>query len=178
MKIAIYAVLFLVLLIALVLPIGAILPKKHVVSRKIALRHSPEEVFTLISDFQSGPTWRRGVQLVTLQSADSGHVRFEEKSKNGTIAMEVRENNRPSRLVTEIADKSLPFGGIWIFDISRTPQGCTLQITERGEIYNPFFRFVSRFILGYTSTMNTYLEDVTNHFHETSQPVDSEPASL
>jgi hypothetical protein len=178
MKIAIYVVLCLVLAIGLVILIGSALPKKHVASRRLLLHRSPEEVFALISDFQSGSSWRRGVQQVMLQGADSGRVRFVEKGKNGAIAMEVRESIPPTRLVTEITDISLPFGGIWIFDISPAAQGCTLQITERGEIYNPFFRFVSRFILGYNDTLNAYLEDVGNHFREVPQIVDAEPAKL
>jgi hypothetical protein len=36
-------------------------------------------------------------------------------------------------------------------------QGCLLTITEEGEIYNPVFRFVSRFVIGYTATIDGYL---------------------
>jgi len=176
MKIAVYAVLSVVLLVLVVIFVGTLLPKKHVVARKISLHRSPAEVFSFISDFQSEPSWRRDVQLVVMQPTKAGLVGFVEKSKNGSIAMEVRVSNPPQRLVTEIADKSLPFGGVWIFDIAPDPQGCTLQITERGEIYNPFFRFVSRFILGYKKTMDTYLEDVANTFHESSPLADSSPA--
>ena len=32
-----------------------------------------------------------------------------------------------------------------------------MTITERGEVYNPIFRFVSRFVLGHEKTINTYL---------------------
>jgi hypothetical protein len=178
MKIAIYIASALVLVVALVILSGALLPKRHVASRKILLHRSPQEVFSLVSDFQAGPAWRRGVQQVTLQNSDPSRLRFVEKGKNGSIPVEVRESSRPARLVTEIADKSLPFGGIWIFDISPSAEGCTLQITERGEVYNPFFRFVSHFILGYQGSINAYLEDVAKHFHESAPPTDSEPANF
>ena len=38
--------------------------------------------------------------------------------------------------------------------------GTRLTITEDGEVYNPLFRFVSRFIMGHTSSIDRYLADV------------------
>jgi hypothetical protein len=55
--------------------------------------------------------------------------------------------------------------------VSPETNGSRLNITERGEIYNPVFRFVSRFILGYTGTLDTYLKDVARKFGENSPPV-------
>jgi hypothetical protein len=34
----------------------------------------------------------------------------------------------------------------------------TLRITEHGEIYNPIFRALARFVFGYESTMIAYLD--------------------
>jgi hypothetical protein len=39
-----------------------------------------------------------------------------------------------------------------------TATGSRVTITERGEIYNPIFRFVARFFLGYTATMDAALQ--------------------
>lgn len=33
-----------------------------------------------------------------------------------------------------------------------------VRITEDGEVYNPFFRFMSRFVLGQTATLDAYLK--------------------
>jgi hypothetical protein len=66
---------------------------------------------------------------------------------------------------------------VWIMDISPAPDGCRLNITERGEVYNPFFRFVSRFVLGYTNTMDTYLRNVAHKFGETAEPQDGTAAA-
>jgi hypothetical protein len=35
--------------------------------------------------------------------------------------------------------------------------GTSVRITEDGEVYNPVFRFVTRFILGETATIDAYL---------------------
>ncbi len=60
-------------------------------------------------------------------------------------------------LVVRIADLDLPFGGTWTYEIAPVAGGSTLTITEDGEIYNPIFRVMSRFVFGYESTMAAYL---------------------
>ncbi len=53
-----------------------------------------------------------------------------------------------------------------------------VQRTEQGEIYNPVFRFVSRFILGYTRTIDTYLRNVSRKFDENSLRQDGQASDL
>jgi Polyketide cyclase / dehydrase and lipid transport len=158
--------------------IGLLLPKQHVASRAITLHRKPEDLFQLISDFKAAPSWRSDVHAVELLPSIDGHIRYREKGTNGAITMEIVESNPPSRMVARIADKDLPFGGIWIFDISSTAGGCRLNITERGEIYNPVFRFVSRFLLGYHQTLDIYLRNVSRKFEESSVPRDGTPATI
>ncbi len=146
-------VLALVIFVVLVVVNGYALPKKHVAARAIALRQAPSEVFALVSNFKEAPAWRNDVLEVEMLPSVQGRPRFREKGKNGKLTMEVAESNPPQRLVTRIADPKLPFGGVWIFEIIPTADGCKLNITERGEIHNPLFRLVSRFILGYTATL-------------------------
>lgn len=103
-----------------------------------------------------------------------GHVRFREKSGNGSITMVVVESTPPRRMVSEIDGKDLPFGGFWIFEILPNTDGCRLNITERGEIYNPVFRFISRYVIKYTGTMDGYLKSVARKFGENAAPVGGE----
>jgi hypothetical protein len=71
---------------------------------------------------------------------------------------EAIESTAPRRLVVRIADPTLPFGGTWTYDITPAGQSCSLTITEDGEVYNPLFRFVSRFIIGQTATLDAYIK--------------------
>ena len=66
--------------------------------------------------------------------------------------MEVEHARPPSPFVTRIADPDQPFGGT-DFDIAPDAGGTRLTITERGEVYNPIFRFMARVVFGYTGTM-------------------------
>jgi len=178
LKIALLAGAVVVGAALLVVIIGLLLPKSHVAARSIVLHRPPGEVFRLISDVKDAPAWRPDVQSVELLEPVNGHIRFRERSKNGALTMEIVESNSPSRMVTRIADQGLPFGGMWIFDVAPTTNGSRLNITERGEIYNPIFRFVSRFILGYTRTQDTYLQSVSRKFDENSAPQDGLASNL
>ena len=48
--------------------------------------------------------------------------------------------------------------------------GSRVQITEHGEVYNPVFRFVSRFIMGHTTTASAYLKALGARFGATVAP--------
>ena len=41
-----------------------------------------------------------------------------------------------------------------------------VTITENGEVYNPIFRFVSKFIIGYSATANRYLADLRSELEK------------
>lgn len=165
------ALAILLAVIVLSVVIGYALPKRHVAARAIVLRQKPADVFALISDFRNGASWRSGLQQVEMLPDREGHARFRERGKNGALTFDVVELNPPQRMVTQIDRTGIPFGGVWIFEVSPETNGSRLNITERGEIYNPVFRFVSRFILGYTGTLDTYLKDVARKFGENSPPV-------
>jgi hypothetical protein len=70
-------------------------------------------------------------------------------------------------LVGRIANTDLPFGGAWTYELTPAGEGLTtLRITEDGEVYNPIFRFVSRFVMGHEATMKQYLGAVGTRFAE------------
>ena len=71
----------------------------------------------------------------------------------------------PHILVSRMADPNLPFGGTWTFEITATPNGSRLRIVEAGEIYNPLFRFMARFVFGYDATIKNYLSALEGRFH-------------
>jgi hypothetical protein len=50
--------------------------------------------------------------------------------------------------------------GTWTFEFVPDGGGTRLTITERGEVYNPNFRFMSRFVFGHTATMDAFFESL------------------
>jgi len=143
-------------LLILIVVIGTLLPKKHNVSRTSSVHASPEAVWSLIS---GPPNWRPDVSSYQELPPQNGHRMWRETDKhNQTITYEAMESTPPRRLVTRIADPKLPFGGTWTYEITSAGDGSTLTITEDGEVYNPIFRFVSRFIMGQSATLDAYMK--------------------
>jgi len=175
LKVVIGVGLALAFCIVVVIVIGYLLPVRHVAARAINLRRKPDDVFALISNIKDAARWRIGLQKVELLPSAEGRFRFEEVTDDGSITYEIAEVKPPTRLVTRISDPKLPFGGSWIYEISPTSDGCRLNITERGEIYNPVFRFVSRFFLGYNQSLNKYVESVARKFGGAAQPTEGIP---
>ena len=160
MKIALYVVGGLVLLVLIVVAIGYSLPKSHTASRHVTVPLPPDRVFALIATPTDYPKWRSDVDSVEILPPESGKERFREHGGNGPLLMRIEEKIPSSRMVTVIADPTLPFGGKWTYELAPAGTGTVLRITEDGEVYNPIFRFVSRFVMGHTATMDKYLSDL------------------
>ena len=151
----------LVLLVALVVAVGAALPRGHVATRSATLAADPESVFRLISDFAGATAWRADLERVEVLESANGLPRFREHGAHGAMTMEVTEWQPPRRLVVRIADAGLPFGGRWIYELGPADGGGTvLTLTEEGEVHSPIYRFVSRFVIGHHATLDRYLESL------------------
>jgi hypothetical protein len=61
------------------------------------------------------------------------------------------------------------FGGTWTHELTESGGATTHAITEDGEIYNPIFRFLARFVIGHTGTMEKYQRDLGRKFGEPVQ---------
>ena len=153
-----------------VVVMGYLLPVKHVATVAAHVPATPEQVWDALTNVAAYPTWRGELTAVEMLAADSGHVAWREHGKNDAISFAIEQAQPPRRLVTRITDKSLPFGGAWEYAITPEGGGSRVQITEHGEVYNPVFRFVSRFIMGHTATASAYLKALGARFGATVAP--------
>ena len=132
MGVFVYPLAALIVLVLGAFGFGAALPTAHVASRSKRLSARPDIVWGLINDPVATKGWA------------------------GDAKTEVVEQDAPRLLVTKIVGESA-YGGTWTFEIA--PEGhdaSTVTITERGEVYNPLFRAVSR-VTGHTRTIEGYL---------------------
>ena len=134
------ALIAIAVVIAAIVACGAMLPVAHVASRQARFRCSPDQIWSAIAR--------------------------DKTFRDGDVNYEVVESTPPRRLVTRMADRNLPYGGSWTYEISPSASGSTLRITENGEVYNPFFRFVSRFVMGHTATIEKSLRELGKKFGE------------
>lgn len=147
------------LLVVVLVVVGYLLPVAHVASVEAQFARSPGEVFATIADVKRYPEWRPDVSRVELL-ADAPRTRWKESGGNGEITFEVEDAAPPGRLQARIADRTLPFGGSWTYEVTPSGSGTLVRITEHGEVYNPVFRVLSRFVFGHTATMEQFLRNL------------------
>ena len=158
MRILLIGIGMLLTLIIIVVIVGALLPKVHTASRTALLRAAPEHLFALIDGPQ---TWRSNISECELVEAADGRRQWRETDKQGQIiTYEMVERHPPTLLGERIITANLPYSGAWTLKLEPMEGATMLRITERGEVYNPIFRFMSRFVIGQTRTIDNYLRDL------------------
>jgi hypothetical protein len=143
-----------VVLVALV--IGWSLPVAHTTSQQSTFPASPDAIWKAITEVDAFPEWREDVKRVERLPDRDGRAVWLEEGSNGRLTFEVERREPPRLLSVRIADRSLPFGGVWTYEISPAVDGASLTITEHGEIYNPMFRVMARYVFGYDATLSAY----------------------
>ena len=163
-KLMFYAMLVVAAVLCLVAAaylIGLALPESHTASRAAIFRASPETLFALVSGPQD---WRTRCEPV---AAALGNPRqWREISRHGAILFEEVKSDPPRLYEMRIADAGLPFGGTWTFELSPRDGGTRVRITEHGVVHSPLFRFISRFIMGHTATIDGYLRGMATKLGE------------
>jgi len=140
LKVVGYVIAGIALLGVAMIAIGALLPKNHEATVRFSMRQPPEKLYD-----------------VMVQKADSSGPMFL-----------VEDTVRPRHFVTRIVDTSQGFGGNWSYQIApANGGGSVVSITENGEVYNPLFRFMSRFVLGHYGSLEAYAKDLGKEFGET-----------
>ena len=168
--IIIVIVVIVALLVAVVAFVGFRLPMQHTSSRSIVLHQSPQQVYDVVRDFSSAPTWRTDLKSVEVQNQPNGKVHFREDGSQGTVNYELVEDIPGRRLVTRILDTDLGYSGKWTYGFTPEGSGTRVTITEDGEVSNVFFRFMSRYVFGHTATMDSYLTSLAKRFGEEVKP--------
>jgi hypothetical protein len=155
MKIVLTVTGCILLLIPCVVVIGLLLPKAHTVSRAAGYNTTPDKLFTLIAGPQN---WRPDVVRYEVVPNSTGRELTQETTRSGeTVTYELLDRKPPESIKRRIATPNLPYAGTWSYSLQSHAGGTIVRITENGVVYNPVFRFVSRFIVGHTSTMDAYL---------------------
>lgn len=168
--IVIVIVVVVVLLVAVVAFVGFRLPMQHTASRSIALHRSPQQVYDVIRDFSSAPSWRSDLKSVEVENQPNGKIHFREHGSQGTVNYELVEDIPAQRMVTRILDTDLGYSGKWTYVFTPEAGGTRVTITEDGEVSNIIFRFMSRYVFGHTATMDSYLTSLAKRFGEDVKP--------
>lgn len=162
-----YVMIVVAVLIALVLIVaisGAMLPVRHRVTREATYRATPAQLFALIRNMDDYPSWQPSVTKVEMMPDVDGKPRVRETNGGTAITYELEDIVPDQHMVSRIVDPKLSFGGSWTYELMPRGDATTLRITENGEVYNVVFRFVSRFVMGHSATIEKYLEAVGRRY--------------
>lgn len=151
---SIRAAVFLAVLLLTMAAFGWMLPVGHVASGSAVIGAPAEVVFARVADVPAYPSWWSEVSRVEPLTPVDGRARYREHMRTGAVVFEVVERVPPVRFVSRIADPEQPFGGTWTFELAPADGGTRVTITERGEVYNPLFRFLSHYVFSQTATLD------------------------
>ena len=154
------------LIAVLVVAVGFALPERHRAVVRAHYAQPVEAVHHAIIDVAAAPAWRAGVDSVHILSQQP--LTWREYTEWGTLTMAMVETSS-NRIVSRIADTSQGFGGTWTYHLMPDADGTTLTITEDGEVYNPIFRVMSKFVFGYYDGLENYAADLGRKFGEEAQ---------
>ena len=167
---ALITVAVVVALVVAILAAGSTLPREHLATVRIRLEVSPQAVWAVISDPFAAGSWRKDVKKVEALPDRHGHRAWREESAHGSIIFVLMESTPGRGMVTRIDDDTLPFGGQWEYTLEKSGNGTVLVVTERGIVKPALFRFMSRYLFGYTATIQSYLAALAVKFGENAVP--------
>jgi uncharacterized protein YndB with AHSA1/START domain len=167
--VAVTAVLVAVVLIVLV--VGTMLPKEHTARSSATIDAPPAAVWEALTNVEAFPSWRADVVRVELLPSANGRKSWREIGKHGAVTLEEVAAEASHRLVSRIADPSLPFGGTWTYDLVADSGKTRVTITEEGIVQNPFFRFMSRYVFGHHATQERFLRALSRQFGREATPI-------
>ncbi len=157
MKWIIIIVVLLILFVSIIYLMGYLMPVKHQSFVESHLPIAPEKLWKILTTPDEYKNWRRGIKELKL--IDANHW-SELNSHGDTINYRADWVELNKKLLTIITNNNLPYGGQWEFQIQNTNAGCNLRITENGEVYNPIFRFMSKYVFGHDATLKAYMADL------------------
>jgi hypothetical protein len=164
----------------IVVIVGAMLPQSHVAVSSAQFSKPAADMFRTITDVATAASWRKDVDRIEMLPPNGNRIAWREVSKGDVVNYEgeiVRapEPGVPGRFISRIVSKDLPYGGEWIIDVSINGNASVVTVTENGEVYNPIFRFVSKYVMGHSATIDGYLRALGTHVGESVTPKESAP---
>ena len=137
-------------------------------TRAIALKQTPEAVFSLLSDVEKFPAWNHNLEKVEILPPIEGKDATRQVFKGGmTMTVVTTESLAPTHLVRTVRDVSgnVFSSGSWTYEITPTNDGCEVALTEKSYIPNPMSR-LTVWLSGSTHYIDQHLVDLGKHFGE------------
>ncbi len=152
-----YVLVLLIAVVAIVGMVGRSLPVAHLASRGERFDAPLDAVWKVVTEVGAYASWRSDITGVELLPPVDGRPAWREISGGDHVEYVAEELVEPTVFVTRITTKGLPYGGRWRYELTPDAGGTRVTITEEGEVYNPIFRFMMKYVLGETATIEKVL---------------------
>src|SRR5262245_8417303 len=107
--------------------VGALQPRSFTVVRTATFRRPPADVWRVITDFAGEPGWRPRVARVERAPDRNGRPAWDVTFRNDMRITMVTGQMGPGRhMARRITGASLPFTGVWTYDVTPAPGGARL----------------------------------------------------
>lgn len=136
--------------------VGSRLPRDHVATVRATYAAPPAALWALMGNPATYASWRTDAKAIELLPLVDGKAAWRETTSDGVIDYQMAESDPGRRMVTRITSTGLPYGGQWEFSLEPAGAGSVLTITERGFVNPAIFRFMARYLFGYTSSLEGY----------------------
>jgi hypothetical protein len=173
MHILLYTALAIVTITALfalsLLVYGKFIPVAHVTAVEITLKRSAQEVYDLVADVPGHARWAPRVRSVTPAPPHDGMPAYRMAVDRQEFFFYVSAAEPPRSFTLTVPGDRM-FSGTWTWDITPAPGGCTVRLTERGEVYAAFVRGMLRVLGMEARFLLLNLSGMAKHFGEGATP--------
>ncbi len=170
MRILAYLIVLVIATVVMMYVAGRSLPVGHVAARGERFYAPRDTVWRIITDVGGYAAWRKDISSVELLPSVHGLPSWREIAGRDRVEYVAEEMVAPERFVVRIATGGLPYGGVWRYELFPDEGGTRLLITEEGEVYNPLFRFLMKYVFGETSTIEKYFSHLGRSLATTKDP--------
>ena len=145
-------------LVALIYLAGSLMEVSHTATVERLIPLEKDRVWSIVTNFKEYPSWRSDVKSVTAK--DESHW-TEVNAYDDQVDYQLTVLDSTGTVETRIMNKDLPYGGYWTIQLEQAEGGTLVTITEHGEVFNPLFRFMSKYIFGHDTTIKQYLDNLS-----------------
>ena len=158
-------VIVLSLCVAAMYVLGSRLPVSHVATVTAVINAPQAVVWQKMEDVKTQPQWRKELNGIDDAASQGGHPCWTEVQKHMRMLLCEDLTAAPSTRIVRIADPTLPFGGLWTYELQPIDAGSSrLTITENGSTWPPIWRFLGHYAFHEDSSIKLYESELQQSF--------------
>jgi uncharacterized protein YndB with AHSA1/START domain len=146
--------------------VGLFIPVNHQSSVSVILDADQKKVWTVITDYQSLPSWWSTVKSIEKQEKDGKELWINTDQHGQKVAFYTTEEEAPNKLVRTMLSDNLPFGGSWTYELVTQDGKTHLTITEKGFIRSAFIRTIAKLFMNDQETMQSYVTSLQKKLNQ------------